>query len=228
MEVACPHPGDTSSPDPSPDASPTLARRRNGLQTDAAFSGIENKGPPADALRMARKPPPRRPWPRLSPPVLARSHVCREESRVGKNGTVDTFRLSPRATSCRIWVNDKSVHRWLRPTEQRADAALPGDYEWLPPELALLPSRHLLGEPLIGRSQWGEDWTRQGWGKRKVAIGGCLCGNVGCGPLLVTIEVHREVVVWHGFVSRTSRSYGLGFTFDRRQYESQLQSRELD
>jgi hypothetical protein len=147
---------------------------------------------------------------------------------VSKNGSVDTFRLSPRVNGCAIWINDKALQGWLRSTERRAKTNLPGEYEWLPPELALLPSRHLLGEPARDGGEWTEDWGEQGWGAGKTAIGGCLCGSVGCGPLLVTIELEKSAVVWRDFVTRESDDYGLTFTFSRKQYEHELRLKDME
>jgi hypothetical protein len=48
-----------------------------------------------------------------------------------------------------------------------------GDYVYPPPDVALAPSRHLLGEPAEG--EWDEESVRG-----KIAIGGCSCGVVGC------------------------------------------------
>jgi len=104
-------------------------------------------------------------------------------------------------------------------------ATSPGDYLWLPPQVALLPSRHLLGEPAPSDGEWAEEW-HEGWGTHKIAVGGCECGSVGCRPLLVTIELDRGTVMWRDFISNDVKDYGLSFTFARGQYEHELRERE--
>jgi hypothetical protein len=136
---------------------------------------------------------------------------------------MDRFDLESIA-GCRPFINNVALGDIITPIEQRLGVSGPGHYMWLPPSLALLPSRHLLGTPDPASGMWGEDWADWGFGNHKVAIGGCLCGDVGCRPLLVTIELNRSVVVWRDFVSRHFDAYHLGFTFQRTQYESQLRS----
>jgi hypothetical protein len=60
----------------------------------------------------------------------------------------------------------------------------------------------------------------------KVALLGCECGEWGCWPLLATITVTQQRVVWTDFEQphRKERDYtALGpFEFDRAQYELAL------
>jgi len=137
---------------------------------------------------------------------------------------VDRFALDQQITGCRIFINDVALQDILSPIEAKLGVGGSGRYTWLPPDVALLPSQHLLGHPDPRSGMWGEDWAEWGFGNQKVAIGGCTCGDVGCNPLLVTIELSRGVVVWRDFFSRQSDKYHLGFTFQRKQYESQLRA----
>jgi hypothetical protein len=53
---------------------------------------------------------------------------------------------------------------------------------------------------------------------------GCNCGHAGCWPLMATIEVGDETVVWQEF-EQAFRDWdykGLTFTFDRHQYDRAL------
>jgi hypothetical protein len=136
---------------------------------------------------------------------------------------VDRFALDQQITGCRIVIDDLPLEDVLRPIEQKFGAVGPGEYTWLPPAIALLPSQHLLGHPDPRSGMWGEDWAEWGFGNQTVAIGGCICGDVGCNPLLVTIELNRDAVVWRDFFSRQCDNYHLGFTFLRKQYESEQQ-----
>ena len=136
---------------------------------------------------------------------------------------MDHFSLDRQLAGCRIFINDLALQDILSPVEQKLVVVGPGQYNWLPPAVALLPSQHLLGTPDPRSGMWGEDWAKWGFGHHKIAIGGCTCGDVGCNPLLVTIELSRGVVVWRDFLSRQSDNYHLGFTFQRKQYQSQLQ-----
>ncbi len=142
---------------------------------------------------------------------------------------VDEFRLIPNPAHCEILINDVPLLELIAERERQLHLDPPSRHLLLPAALALLPSRHLFGEHQYEESGWCADWSSWGLGEDKTAIASCICGDVGCGPLLVTIELHRGVVTWHGFVSRSRSDYHLGFTFARKRYEHQLQqgSREL-
>lgn len=135
---------------------------------------------------------------------------------------MDEFRLLPNVAHCDILVNDLPLLDLVTERERQLRIDGAGEYLLLPAKLALFPSRHLLGEQSLEDWGWCADWESWGFGKQKTAIGGCTCGDVGCGPLLVTIELRRGVVIWRDFVSRGGREYHLGFTFARKRYEHQL------
>jgi hypothetical protein len=65
----------------------------------------------------------------------------------------------------------------------------------------------------------------------KTVLLGCTCGEPGCWPLMASIEVHPEEVVWRDFEQphRGGRwsyeSFG-PFVFDRSRYEQALRSLE--
>jgi hypothetical protein len=108
---------------------------------------------------------------------------------------------------------------------------LAGAYAGLPPELAFLPSMHLLGDPddlYSGLVRTGED--------TKPAVLVCECGEPGCWPLCVRIDVEPGVVVWTDFEQpHRARDDGRNaawshaavgpFRFDRAAYEAALGTR---
>jgi len=63
-----------------------------------------------------------------------------------------------------------------------------------------------------------------GASRREIFVLGCSCGELGCWPLEVRVDLRRDTVVWSAFRQphRPDRSYdGFGpFTFDRRRYEA--------
>ena len=166
---------------------------------------------------------------RVSAPSVARTwgRVAPSERsarrRAGRqNDAVDEFRLIPNVAHCEILVNDVPLLDLVTECEHRLHVDPAGAYLLLPGELALFPSRYLLGEHTVDSSAWCSDWESWGFGKDKTAIAGCTCGDVGCWPLVVSIELERGVVIWHDFVSRRSQDYHLGFTFARKRYEHEL------
>ncbi len=126
-----------------------------------------------------------------------------------------------------ILINERSLREIIREVERPFAAAegspdLAGGYRGLHPEQVLAPSRQLLGEPLKGLRHVSRD-------PFDVAIFVCAgCGEPGCWPLMVRVEVHEHNVVWSGFNQphrRDKWSYEAlkPFTFDRAQYEWALQ-----
>ena len=97
--------------------------------------------------------------------------------------------------------------------EGRPDLA--GRYVGLPPEKIFLPSPRLLGEPA----------TYYDYLDGKIAVLGCVCGEVGCWPFRVKIELRDDVVLWSGFEQplRAWRHDEMRpFVFGRAQYFSAL------
>lgn len=92
-----------------------------------------------------------------------------------------------------------------------------GGYMGISPAEALHPSLHLLGEPDPALSYAAARLTLL------VCDG---CGEAGCWPLNVRIEIGSDVVRWTGFEQPHRPDWDLGalgpFTFDRRQYEAAL------
>ena len=82
-------------------------------------------------------------------------------------------------------------------------------------DLICWPSRHFLGEPVL---HW--------FGDGDAVVAGCNCGDYGCWPLCVQIEVTHEHVVWRDFRNGHRTHWdlsGLGpFVFERTEYESAL------
>jgi hypothetical protein len=95
---------------------------------------------------------------------------------------------------------------------------LVGSYSGLPPEEIFLPSPRLLGEPV---TYYDHDYSDD-----KIAVLGCVCGEVGCCPFRVTIELRDDVVLWSGFEQPHRRAWRYDemrpFVFDRTQYLSAL------
>lgn len=88
----------------------------------------------------------------------------------------------------------------------------------IPLEMALLPSRHLMGEPS----------EHLALGGRAAVLVCSECGDIGCGALFVGIEIGGDSVIWSDFlyannyepeadVPRSGR-----YEFDRDQYERAL------
>ena len=61
----------------------------------------------------------------------------------------------------------------------------------------------------------------------KIAVLGCVCGEVGCWPFRVRITLQEDVVVWDGFEQPHRRTWRYDelrpFVFDRTQYLSALE-----
>jgi hypothetical protein len=91
---------------------------------------------------------------------------------------------------------------------------LAGSYVGLSPKEVFLPSRRFLGGPETYYDKDGPD--------DKLAVLGCVCGEVSCWPLLVGITLREGTVVWSDFEQphrRHWRHHGLGpFLFDRSRY----------
>ncbi len=123
-----------------------------------------------------------------------------------------------------VFVNGRNLVEMVRDTELsfalregHPDAA--GDYVGLPPKDVFLPSPRLLGEP----TTYYDHDSSEG----KIAVLGCGCGDVGCWPFRVKIEMQKDVVIWGGFEQphRPDWSYDeMGsFEFDRSRYISALE-----
>lgn len=98
---------------------------------------------------------------------------------------------------------------------------LAGLYLPLPTSMVLLPNRNLLDQPREPGFELDAGDPRQG----KATVFGCTCGIIDCWFLQVRIELGEGWVRWSDF-SQFHRDwrYDLGpFTFERRQYESQLE-----
>lgn len=111
-----------------------------------------------------------------------------------------------------------------RIANERVTNEYTGHYAGIPPGIALLPSRHLLGTPHPQYEHLG-----------KPALLGCGgCGVFGCWPLYVTVLLDDDEVMWRDFdnpflsdwdeAAPSHRGVG-AYTFDRRQYEEALRSR---
>ena len=97
----------------------------------------------------------------------------------------------------------------------------------IPSQLDSKPSSHFLGSAGSHLYCGPED---------KTVLMGCDCGEVGCWPLMATIEVAAEHVRWSNFEQpfRHAVTYaadwdydGFSLEFDRSQYEAALAALEL-
>jgi hypothetical protein len=147
---------------------------------------------------------------------------------------VDTFRLeignrevdvpvSGTVDRVEVFVNGRNMVDILREVElpfaaREGKPNLAGDYIGLPPEDVFLPSPRLLGEPATHYDRDGVEG--------KVAVLGCVCGDVGCWPFRVRITLRDDVVIWDGFEQPHRRAWRYDelrpFVFDRTQYLSAL------
>ena len=102
---------------------------------------------------------------------------------------------------------------------------LAGNYTGLPPEDLVAPSRHLLGHPSEAMGEY----------LPKVPLYGCVCGSLGCWPLLVRVNVENTKVTWTEFENpwrfdpewtrtRDRWQWDLSFEFDLSQYEQAIRS----
>ncbi|SRR5712692_6923891 len=151
---------------------------------------------------------------------------------------MDTIRLEigrardePR-TAVDVFINGRNLLELVREVElpfwtAEGHPEQDSQYDGLPPEYVFLPSRHLLDEPngVLGSNS-----------SERVPIYIHSCGEPGCWPLQVQIELHDGKVVWKNFRqphrSRPNAHVkvwdysGLGpFVFDRQQYEAELDAR---
>jgi hypothetical protein len=121
-----------------------------------------------------------------------------------------------------IFVNNRNLVDIVREVElafraQEGRPHLASKYVGLPPEDIFLPSPRLLGEPA---TFYDHDYPG------KFAVLGCGCGDVGCWPFRVRIELREDVVIWDGFEQPHRRKWRYDemrpFVFDRTQYFSAL------
>jgi hypothetical protein len=126
-------------------------------------------------------------------------------------------------------INGRHLLEMVRDVEGPMAAAegspdIAGAYAPIPAEVAVAPSRHLLGEtePLYS------DLVRSGRAN-KAAVLVCECGEPGCWPFCVRIDVDDQVVRWSDYEQphrseHTERKFVWtyeampDFTFDRAQY----------
>lgn len=118
------------------------------------------------------------------------------------------------------FVNGRNLVDILREVElpfatREGKPDLAGSYVGLPPEEIFLPSLRLLGEPA----------TYYDYFDGKIAVLGCVCGEVGCWPFLVRITIRDDVVLWSDF-EQPHRAWRYDemrpFVFDLAQYLSAL------
>ena len=127
----------------------------------------------------------------------------------------------------RIIINDRDLRDIVRAVElpfatREGSPQIAGAYLGIPAEVALLPSRHLLGEPVALYSD--------GHGRTQVLE--CECGEPGCWPLMVRIDIDPSEVVWGDFHqphrgAHSKRAEWLytampQFRFERQSYEHAL------
>lgn len=119
------------------------------------------------------------------------------------------------------WARAEYLERlpqFANPDEFKFEA---GDYHYLSAARLLPPSRELLGQPRDPGFVLEPDDPR----RTKATVLGCTCGITECWFVQVRVELLSQVVVWSEFgqFHRPNWRYDLGpFTFDRKQYESQL------
>lgn len=112
----------------------------------------------------------------------------------------------------KLMVNQVGLIQLVGAFEKKFDASLAGSYDWL--TASELTPQNLLGE----KSNISDDGPR-------IAVLGCECGEMGCWPLLVTIEARNNVVLWKEFENghRDWDYKGFGpFQFLRSEYDLEL------
>jgi hypothetical protein len=126
----------------------------------------------------------------------------------------------PPDTGVGIWVDGESlIDRFRRleaPWWAEVGSPQPGEqYVWVPARIALLPSRHLLGEPAVS---WCGEYS-------PVVV--CNCGEYACRSYAVKIEVSSDRVGWTAWAEFPPEEARLReplgpLSFDRAQYEAEL------
>jgi hypothetical protein len=131
----------------------------------------------------------------------------------------------------RIIINGQDFIEILREIElpfatREGSPRIAGAYSCLPAHRVYLPSRHFFGEPDPIYSD----------GKGRTYVLECECGEPGCWPMAVRIEVREKEVLWADFQQphrQTSSKkggwrYGAlnSFTFDRQIYERALSTQK--
>jgi hypothetical protein len=104
--------------------------------------------------------------------------------------------------------------------EREHDAALAGNYLYLPASLVFLPSENLLGKPYDHGFVLPQDDPRQ----TMSIVLQCTCGITECWFLLARIEVAGDRVTWSELRQfHRDWHYALGpFVFDREAYLAEL------
>jgi hypothetical protein len=134
-------------------------------------------------------------------------------------------------TGVRIIINGRDFIETLRDIEmpfatREGHPRIAGAYSGLPAHRVFSPSRHFLGEP---EPIYSDDEGR-------TFVLECECGEPGCWPLAVRIEMREREVVWSDFQQPHRHSESKAgewrydalpsFTFDRQLYEQALSSQE--
>jgi hypothetical protein len=119
-----------------------------------------------------------------------------------------------------IWVDGESLIDHIRRMEASwwAGVGAPqpeGQYVWVPARTALLPRRHLLGEPAVPLC--GEF--------SPVLL--CNCGEYACRSYAVKIKLSPRQIAWSSWAEIPPEEARLGellrpLVFDREQYEAEL------
>jgi hypothetical protein len=119
-----------------------------------------------------------------------------------------------------IWIDGESLidgicrleASWW---ERRGWPQPEGQYVWVPARAALLPARHLLGDPTI---RWCDEFS---------AVVVCNCGEPACRAYAVKIEVSEDHIEWAAWREVLPQESRLGdalrpLRFERRQYIDEL------
>ncbi len=108
--------------------------------------------------------------------------------------------------------------------EVEAEQSQHSSYMGIPAEIALLPSKHLLGEPDPDDQLYQLEDGR-------TPVLRCCCGVLACDPVYVRIMVGESTITWSDFrnpwhteeYQDTPVDYSrLKFVFDKKQYLDQL------
>lgn len=134
--------------------------------------------------------------------------------------TLTTKPKFPDEAEVEIWVDGMSLIEHVRRLEGPWWAKIgrpqpEGQYIWVPAHTALLPSRHLLGDPAV---PWADDYC---------PVIRCNCGEYACRCYAVKIELSSDKVIWSAWKEIPPEEARLGellgqMTFLRSQYEAEL------
>ena len=128
---------------------------------------------------------------------------------------MDIIKLELKSKMIEVIINGKNLAKYVDEDVKKKDSGSKGEgcgplpYEWFCKE-----SQEFLIHPKIKDSLW----------EGKTLILGCAsCGEPGCDPLTMDIEIFPDEIIWSNFGRDSSnRTYDIKFEFDKIQYREEF------